>query len=975
MPRLSKIGAAALAAFGWTTGGASVAATYLQVAGGGAGGGLYWGGGGGAGGLLTGSVSLNPATTYTIVVGAGGANSSGTGVGFSGSNSTITGTGISITASVGGGGGAYAAAGANGGSGGGGGSSPAQSGGSGTSGQGNAGGTGSAGAAQGYSCGGGGGAGAVGSNASSAQGGAGGIGSTSSISGTSTYYAGGGGGGVRTGTGGTGGSGGGGNGGAGDGGSNNGFPGTANTGGGGGGGGGAGAAEIGGAGGSGIVIISYVGVQKFSGGVVTSSGGNTIHTFTTSGTLGPITPLSANYLVVAGGGGAGTYGGGGAGGLQAGSALTIDPSSIYLVTVGAGGAGSTSDSVNGSNGATSSFFSVSSTGGGGGAFPSSAGSNGGSGGGGGGGTTPGNAGGTGTSGQGNNGGRGLTDSVTYTAGGGGGGAGAVGSNAASQAGGAGGAGTASSISGTSVTYAGGGGGRTNVGTSAAGGSGGGGQAYTSGTIGGSGTANTGGGGGGGSSAAGGGGAGGSGIVIISYAGSTQQMAGGTVTISGGNVIHTFTSSGYLTPIKYVSKSLRFRSSASAYLSRTNSSSPTLGTKQTISAWVKRGALGGAYSLLFAGYDGSSSNAFFLGFTSDNLQMQFGGASANNITTSAVYRDPAAWYHIVLAIDTAQATAANRVLLYVNGVQATAFSASNYPAQNATCQFGLANSNNKIGAVYTGTNYWFDGYMTEVNFIDGQALTPSSFGTFNAYGVWQPITYGGSYGTNGFYLPFTNTTSTTTLGYDFSPNGNNWTTNNISLTAGVTYDSMTDVPTLTSATAANYCVLNRLDADTSAVLTSITNGNLTASGTTYGATVYTCSMPIPQTGKWYWEFVYSTITTTVVPGVRSNSTGSTDIQYYSNGNKNVAGSVTAYGSSWTTGDLMACAVDRDAGTVTWYKNNVSQGAISIPNNAAVFDIAFNVLSPYGSTTFNANFGQRPFSYTPPSGHLALNTYNM
>jgi hypothetical protein len=101
--------------------------------------------------------------------------------------------------------------------------------------------------------------------------------------------------------------------------------------------------------------------------------------------------------------------------------------------------------------------------------------------------------------------------------------------------------------------------------------------------------------------------------------------------------------------------------------------------------------------------------------------------------------------------------------------------------------------------------FFDGYLAEINFIDGQALTPNSFGTFNSYGVWQPITYGGSYGTNGFYLPFSNNASTTTLGYDFSPNGNNWTTNNISLTAGATYDSMTDVPTLTSATAANYCV--------------------------------------------------------------------------------------------------------------------------------------------------------------------------
>ena len=117
----------------------------------------------------------------------------------------------------------------------------------------------------------------------------------------------------------------------------------------------------------------------------------------------------------------------------------------------------------------------------------------------------------------------------------------------------------------------------------------------------------------------------------------------------------------------------------------------------------------------------------------------------------------------------------------------------------------------IGKLLAVPRNYFDGYLTEINFIDGQALTPSSFGSTNTTtGVWQPIKYTGTYGTNGFYLNFGNNASTTTLGYDTSGNSNNWTTNNISLTAGSTYDSMTDVPTLTSATVANYAVLNPID---------------------------------------------------------------------------------------------------------------------------------------------------------------------
>ena len=977
MPRLSKIGAAALAAFGWTSGSA-VSASYLVVAGGG-GGGKRVAGAGGAGGLLTGTASLNPTLSYTITVGAGGAGSSNyNSAGTNGSDSIFN-----TATSIGGGGGAGSGIknGVSGGSGGG--SSDVGTVGTGTVGQGNNGGVGS-GTASAYGGGGGGGASAVGGNGSSTVAGSGGAGTASSISGSSVTYAGGGGGGSNGGTAGTGGSGGGGAGTTSD---STATAGTANLGGGGGGCGGLSTATgttFGGQGGSGIVIISYVGAQQFSGGVVTSSGGNTIHTFTTSGTLAPVTPLSANYLVVAGGaGGGGIYGGGGgAGGLKSGSGLVIDPYSIYLVTVGAGGAGGAAGNNNGVNGSDSVFNSVTSLGGGyGGADGQAAGA-----GGSGGGASGTNTVGAGTSGQGNNGGQGFAGDGATQTGGGGGGAGAVGATSTtSRVGGNGGTGSASSISGASVTYAGGGGGGTGTNplTSGLGGSGGGGNANNA-AAGSAGTANLGGGGGGGGRSSGGtnfaGGAGGSGVVIISYAGATQLMAGGVVTIAGGNVIHTFNSSGYLTPLTLLTRSLRFRSSATAYLSRTYAT-PTSTTIATISFWYKRGLVGNSDLVTaFGTVSTTTGDGPYLQFTT-NGALRFVDQSSD-VITSAFFRDPAAWYHFVLAIDTTQATAANRLKFYVNGVQITSFSSATYGAQNYASNI-LAAGTQYIGYSQPSNARGSDGYMAEVNFIDGQALAPTAFGTVNSYGVWQPITYGGSYGANGFRLPFTNNASTTTLGYDFSPQGNNWTTNNISVTAGSTYDSMTDVPTLTSATAANFATWNPLVASTG----NISSGNLNVSTTVSSATSTTL---FPSTGKWYWETVSTSGTAANTRfGICNTSGAGADLggsangwAYLGDGRVYNNGSTTSYGVTYTTNDILMIALDLDAGKV-WYGKNgtwMASGSPSTGANPSQTFTANQLMSPAvasgtGTLVYALNCGQQPFTYTPPSGYLALNTFNI
>ena len=238
----------------------------------------------------------------------------------------------------------------------------------------------------------------------------------------------------------------------------------------------------------------------------------------------------------------------------------------------------------------------------------------------------------------------------------------------------------------------------------------------------------------------------------------------------------------------ISRSLRFNSADSAFLNRTFGTS----TNQYIftwSGWVKLARAVEAttnYGYLLDARTASNDAGFgYLEFYNGNLV--FSGWFTTWRITTQVFRDPSAWYHIVLAVDTTQATAANRIKLYVNGSEITAFSTNNNPTQNTTVGINNNSTAARIGSANPlASSRLFDGYLTEVNFIDGQALTPSSFGQTNAQtGVWEPKAYSGSYGTNGFYLNFSDNsgTTSTTLGKDSSGNGNNWTPNNFSVTAG------------------------------------------------------------------------------------------------------------------------------------------------------------------------------------------------
>jgi len=439
----------------------------------------------------------------------------------------------------------------------------------------------------------------------------------------------------------------------------------------------------------------------------------------------------------------------------------------------------------------------------------------------------------------------------------------------------------------------------------------------------------------------------------------------------------------------ISRSLRFNSADTAYLNRTPATATNRRT-WTWSAWVKRSALG-AIQELFDGYWANNDNGYFwVGFTSaDAFEVQLYNSTLR--TTTQVFRDPSAWYHLVLAIDTTQATAANRVKVYLNGSEITTFSTNNAPTPNLDTAVNY-NGAHYIGT-FSGSSNLFNGYMTEINLIDGTQLTPSSFGeTDTQTGVWKPKAYSGSYGTNGFYLNFSdnsNTTSTT-LGKDYSGNGNNWTPNGFLVSAGVNNDSLVDSPTsygtdtgVGGEVRGNYATANPIGIRGFTAGFSVSNGNLTISGLNPGGSA-TGGLPSTigvSSGKWYSEFTISATsgsatsigiygqTSTIYPGYSSDS-----YAYYQTGQKINNDTFVSYGSSYTTSDVIGVALDMDAGTLVFYKNGTSQGTAY----TGLSGTYFFAVGKGGSTqtnTIDCNFGQRPFNYTAPSGFKALCTQNL
>jgi hypothetical protein len=447
----------------------------------------------------------------------------------------------------------------------------------------------------------------------------------------------------------------------------------------------------------------------------------------------------------------------------------------------------------------------------------------------------------------------------------------------------------------------------------------------------------------------------------------------------------------------INNSLRFRSSATANLTRTPASS---GDRQkfTISVWIKRGTLSTEQAIITQG----SGNRDIVRINPDNTLFFYwydATLTYSAVSTTQVFRDPSAWYHIVVAVDTTQATSSNRVKLYVNGTQVTALTSTSYPNQNYSFTYWNTTNASAIGKDIVANNAHLDGYMAEFHFIDGSQKAASDFGeTDTTTGVWKPAKYTGTYGTNGYYLKFSDIATTSGsnagLGKDFSGNANYWTTNNISVTAGTTYDAMIDSPTLTSATVANYCTLNPLPYYGGYNVLSQGNLRFTSGNTNWMRAFATIAV---SSGKWYWEVTVnntlsqmhgiSNVTNLSYSATAQNWVGfdATGYAYFSdNGTKfNNNGGVT-YGATYGAGDVIGIAFDADNGKLYFSKNGTFQAS---GDPAAGTNAAFTGLTsgPYvpavslstfsGANTCDANFGQRPFSYTPPTGFKRLNTYNL
>jgi hypothetical protein len=263
------------------------------------------------------------------------------------------------------------------------------------------------------------------------------------------------------------------------------------------------------------------------------------------------------------------------------------------------------------------------------------------------------------------------------------------------------------------------------------------------------------------------------------------------------------------------------------------------TTATYSFWFKRTELGADMQLAGISPIASETTRFII-TSNDVLDVESGVAGDNNsLVTNRVFRDTSAWYHFVVAIDTTQSTEANRVKVYVNGVQETSFSASEYPAQNTDLTIGVDGYTWSWGA-YTSTQIKSSGYLAEAYYIDAQQLDPTSFGEFDEdSGIWKPIAYTGSFGSNGHYLDFSDASD---LGNNLSGVGNDFTLNNIT-----SADQATDTPTN------NFCTINPLIPYNGSVSEGATKFIHTSGGD--GWESFVATMGAGTSGKWYAEFKF------------------------------------------------------------------------------------------------------------------------
>ena len=422
--------------------------------------------------------------------------------------------------------------------------------------------------------------------------------------------------------------------------------------------------------------------------------------------------------------------------------------------------------------------------------------------------------------------------------------------------------------------------------------------------------------------------------------------------------------------------------SNTYLTRTVGT-PTNIDKYTFSVWVKRADIGAGNSKIFSVANGTYGEEK-LEFNQDDLTWRQTLPSDGNIVwqkvTNKKFRDSSAWYHIVVAYDSTDGTAADRCKIYVNGVQETSFSGSADPASGTNSYTNTSGSTLYIGRLHNASSQFFGGLMSHMHYIDGTAYDATAFGEYDANGVWKIKTSPSvTYGTNGFFILKDGNSVT-----DQSGNSNNLTV------AGGTLTNTEDNPSNVFAT------LNSLG---SVQQGTLSEGNLTiTSSSAYKIAPSTLAV---SSGKWYVENKitgsspdasvgvidvqdYQTNSSINYAGDKTNSVG-----YYKDGRKIIANSFSSYGASYTENDIIGIALDLDSGTktITFYKNGASQGAINLPTTGS--EEWYFLPSPYNAT-IKVNFGNGYFGttavasagtnasgigifeYDVPTGYTALST---
>ena len=479
--------------------------------------------------------------------------------------------------------------------------------------------------------------------------------------------------------------------------------------------------------------------------------------------------------------------------------------------------------------------------------------------------------------------------------------------------------------------------------------------------------------------------------------------------------HTITSDSALGS-SVIQRSLSCDGGDSPKMTRTFGTN-TSNTTKTISFWMKRGSLGsteGMQNIFCTALSGYIEGRLRIN-TDDTLQFEdrdaSGGTSDGRRQTSAKLRDTSSWYHIILALDSTQGTEADRAKIYINGTQAT-ISADRTISQNYSFSFMRSSAENYVGE---GTNEGshLDAYLAEVNFIDGQQLDPSYFGfTDSQTGMWMPKRYEGTYGNNGFHLEFKDNSSTSTLGKDTSGNGNDFTTNGFSVTAGKDDDSMFDTPTNNFPT---FNLSNRSSGPT------ISKGNLRMYYNYKPASKTTrTTFRFPKSGKFYyewqneesssnpgrWQSTIGNVVDIATNSVDINASNNANFVSYSyggsiwNGTTHVSSSWDGTTRSWYSPERAAWAVDCDTGNI-WLGRVASDGttqwwasdgsATGNPSKflnptCAIDKDKSHEYAPIAcwhegggasSTAFaiNINFGQHSFLGTIPDGFKTLSSANI